>query len=219
MAAPANPTGGGRRYGGRSPEERRADRRERLLQAALELFGTKGYTATSISELCAEAGVTARHLYEEFGSRDAVLLALFEQIVHQAVEAVGTTIATVEPTRDALTRHGVSSYIHALLDDPRKARVQCIEMIGVSPDLERRRRELLRSYADLLAAQDRVLMGDVPPPSAVETTYITIALAGGIDHAMIEWLSDPDPPPIDEFVRVCTEILLAVGRHYERLNG
>ena len=47
----------GRPYGGRSPEERRADRRRRLLDAALDRFGTTGYASTSITELCSSAGV------------------------------------------------------------------------------------------------------------------------------------------------------------------
>ena len=47
-----------RGYGGRSAAERRAERRERLLAAGLELFGTRGYAATSIERLCAAASVS-----------------------------------------------------------------------------------------------------------------------------------------------------------------
>src|SRR6266536_445680 len=46
-----------RRYRGRLPDERRAERRRRLLGAGLELFGTVGYHGTSIERLCAQAGV------------------------------------------------------------------------------------------------------------------------------------------------------------------
>jgi AcrR family transcriptional regulator len=41
----------GRVYGGLSAPERRADRRERLLDAGLELFGTAGFTKTTIPML------------------------------------------------------------------------------------------------------------------------------------------------------------------------
>src|SRR3954468_8883804 len=40
-------------YGGRSAADRRAERRERLLAAGLELIGNDGYAATSIEKLCA----------------------------------------------------------------------------------------------------------------------------------------------------------------------
>ncbi len=71
---------GGRTYRGRSPEERRAERRERLLEAGLKLFGGEGYAATSIERLCAHARVTARHFYEEFPTREALLLAVFDRM-------------------------------------------------------------------------------------------------------------------------------------------
>ena len=40
-----------RDYGGRTATQRRAERRQRLMTAALELFGTEGYPATSIERL------------------------------------------------------------------------------------------------------------------------------------------------------------------------
>ena len=77
-----------RRYRGRLPDERRADRRRRLLDAGLELFGTVGYHGTSIERLCAQAGVTARHFYQEFSGREALLAALFGEIVSEVGQAV-----------------------------------------------------------------------------------------------------------------------------------
>ncbi len=44
-----------RRYGGKSLEQRREERRRRLLDAGLELFGTQGFQHTTIEQLCATA--------------------------------------------------------------------------------------------------------------------------------------------------------------------
>ena len=49
-----------RTYGGRSAADRRAERRERLLEAGLALFGTDGYATSSIEKLCTHAGTTGR---------------------------------------------------------------------------------------------------------------------------------------------------------------
>ncbi|MGZ6827110.1 MAG: TetR/AcrR family transcriptional regulator, partial [Mycobacteriales bacterium] len=68
----------GRVYGGRSEEERRADRRARLVAAGLELFGTEGWAGATIERLCAGAGVATRSFYEEFSSREALLRAVYE---------------------------------------------------------------------------------------------------------------------------------------------
>ena len=74
-AAPARTRKPQRTHRGRTLDERRAERRSALLDAALDLFGTKGYGSTSIGELCRESYVTARYFYEEFGDKEALLVA------------------------------------------------------------------------------------------------------------------------------------------------
>ena len=75
-----------RRYGGKSLEQRRDERRGRLLDAGLELFGTQGFQHTTIEQLCAAARLNPRYFYEQFGTREELLGAVYERHV-QAVAA------------------------------------------------------------------------------------------------------------------------------------
>jgi AcrR family transcriptional regulator len=52
--------------------------RERLLGAALELFTQRGYAATSVREICLEAGVTKPVLYYYFKSKEGIYQQLME---------------------------------------------------------------------------------------------------------------------------------------------
>jgi AcrR family transcriptional regulator len=56
-------------YAGRSAQQRREERRNRLLSAGQDLFGGQGYRTTSIEALCTAAGVSTRAFYEEFSGR------------------------------------------------------------------------------------------------------------------------------------------------------
>ena len=47
-----------------------------ILQAALELFGHKGYHSTSISQIAKEAGVSKGLIYNYFSSKEALLEAI-----------------------------------------------------------------------------------------------------------------------------------------------
>lgn len=55
--------------------------RERLLEAAVELFGQKGYSATSVGEIEAAAGLAPRSgaLYKHFPSKRALLEAVLDR--------------------------------------------------------------------------------------------------------------------------------------------
>lgn len=134
-----------------SRAERAAQRRERLIEAALELFGTQGYAASSIEKLCAEASVSTRSFYEEMGSREALLIALIDKITARAIERA---LEVLEKVRDEPLHNQVAACFRAYLEvtcsDRRTAKVCYVEVIGVSSAVEDWRRDQRRRISALL---------------------------------------------------------------------
>jgi AcrR family transcriptional regulator len=109
-----------RPYGGVSADDRLAERRRRVLDAGLELIGTRGIAATTIADVCEEAGLTKRYFYESFATIDELAGAVFDDVTGRLVEQVAPAIAAgggIDP-RPALT-----IYLGAVLGDPRLARL------------------------------------------------------------------------------------------------
>ncbi len=67
-------------------EEKTSRTRERILTAAIEEFGTKGYTAATVGEICGEHNITKGLLYHNFASKEELYLACvsrcFEQVTN-----------------------------------------------------------------------------------------------------------------------------------------
>ncbi|MGW3917745.1 helix-turn-helix domain-containing protein, partial [Streptomyces sp. NPDC005070] len=85
------PTG---RYGGRTAEERQAERRRRFLDAGLELFGARpGYRSTTVAALSEAAGLSTRQFYEAFRGLEDVLAALHLQVNDWAERAALDALA------------------------------------------------------------------------------------------------------------------------------
>ncbi len=205
-------TGTGRRYGGKTVEERRAERRDRLLDAGLERFGTAGYPSTTIEGICAAAGVTARHFYEEFGSREELLRAVYDREIDATTVAVVTTMAdAVEHPRDleSRVRSGVGAFVGAFLDDPRRARIVCIESVGVSPELEAHRRSVIHAFARILQLEMERL-AEAGLTTARDFTLTTRALVGGTNEAVIDWIVESSSVPIEDLATVIADLYLAV---------
>lgn len=55
--------------------------RERLLEAAMELFAQKGYRGSSVRDLAAAAGVTTGAFYSNFKSKREIYIAIIEKIM------------------------------------------------------------------------------------------------------------------------------------------
>jgi AcrR family transcriptional regulator len=64
--------------------------RQRILDAAYELFRRKGYTRVSMDEIAAATTVTKRTLYYHFESKDQLLAAVLEAQHHLALAAFKT---------------------------------------------------------------------------------------------------------------------------------
>lgn len=69
----------------RTQEERRAETRALLLDAAADLFARKGFHATSADAVAAAADRTTGALYDHFGGKSGLLVALLERWVEQTV--------------------------------------------------------------------------------------------------------------------------------------
>src|SRR5574343_918774 len=68
-----------RRYGGVLPEERQRLRRAKLIEGAIEVFGTKGFHTATVREICVAAHLTERYFYESFKTLSQLFLARSEE--------------------------------------------------------------------------------------------------------------------------------------------
>lgn len=75
-------------------EERRADTRTRLLDAAAELFAERGIEASSIDAIANRAGRTSGAVYDHFGGKDGLLRALLESWVDDVSTAIGAELVS-----------------------------------------------------------------------------------------------------------------------------
>src|SRR4051812_21569469 len=71
-----------------------------ILAAARRLFAERGYAATSINDIAADAGVAVQTIYARLGSKRGMLLALIDLIEEEA--GVNQLVSGI---RDASTPH------------------------------------------------------------------------------------------------------------------
>ena len=192
---------GGRVYGGLSAPERRAERRDRLLDAGLELFGTVGFQRTTIPMLCSASGVTARHFYEEFASREALLRALYDRIAETAFERVVAALRNADrDVRDRI-RDSSAAYFRYLTSDPRLAKIYTIEAVGMHADLEAHRRAKREEFVKKLTkAAQRV------ESTAVDSRLLSAAIAGAAHDLVLEWVVAARRPSVEKMIDTITNV-------------
>lgn len=191
------PTG---RYGGKTAEQRQAERRGRFLAAALQLFGDiPGYRGTTVASLSEAAGLSTRQFYEEFRTLEDVLAALHLQVNDWAEEAVLVAFAAAQdmPLLERVTAI-FRAYAADVTSDPRRIRITFVEIVGVSPRLEEQRLARRARWVDLICAEATAAAarGEAAPAttasrrrpsSAVSTASSTTGVPGGWTRPWTRW--------------------------------
>jgi AcrR family transcriptional regulator len=114
-------------FKGVSADDRRTDRRKRLVGAAFEIVGTEGTGALGVGRVCASAGLTKRYFYESFAS----LAELESAVVDYAIAAMSERVDPFRPTQaGGPPQEWLDAFVGALVDDEHLARVLLTETHG-----------------------------------------------------------------------------------------
>jgi AcrR family transcriptional regulator len=198
-----------RRYRGLTAAERREQRREQLLEAGLELFGTQGYRNTTIRAVSAAASLNSRHFYESFASREDLLYHVYERIVHEIVLAAAEETGKVD-TIEGKARAGLRAGWTIVTDDRRKARIVVLEVVGVSDRLDRLRRDIRHALADLTAKNALSLAGS-GMKYRLDPVLTARTLIGGVVEILIDWINGDVDASVDEVVEHLTVLFTAAA--------
>ncbi|MCR8899379.1 MULTISPECIES: TetR/AcrR family transcriptional regulator [Gordonia] len=114
-------------------------------------------------------------------------------------------------------RATLRAFMSALTDDERRARVMLVEVVGVSPEIERVRMSAIHGWAELILMLAR---GSRPPTA--RQRLASVGLVGAVTQLMVDWYvagqSDSDIPrePLEDVLDVCVELFVAA--HDRLLN-
>ncbi|WP_370010849.1 TetR/AcrR family transcriptional regulator [Nocardia cyriacigeorgica] len=196
-------------YAGRSVQERRAERRSLFIEAGLTVFAQKSYAASSISDVCAAAGLSRRQFYEQYTGREALLVDVYDQVQQRARAAFLeglTTAGTADPR--ALIEAGMRAYVHAITDDPRRVQVAFVEIVGVSDEVERHRAQVRDEWGAVIAETADAVPGVRTPPGGWQLAMA--AFIGAVNGAVHRWSLQQPRPPVDDLLAVLSTLLLAL---------
>lgn len=204
------PTG---RYGGKSAEQRQAERRGRFLDAALRLFGgTPGYRGTTVASLSEAAGLSTRQFYEEFRTLEDALAALHLQVNDWAEQAVLAAVADAQglPLAERVTAI-FRAYAADVTGDPHRIRITFVEIVGVSPRLEEQRLARRARWVDLICAEATAAAerGEAAPR---DYRLAAAAFIGSVNGLLHDWSAGWVDATLDEVVDELVRQLLGILR-------
>jgi AcrR family transcriptional regulator len=202
-----------RPYGGIDASERRKTRRETFVEAGLDSFGTIGYARSTIKGICDIAGLTQRYFYESFKDKEDLLVAVYRKLISDIEQEAVTIVSQPGLSSEDMALKGLTMFFRRFKDDPRRARVQLFEVLGVSPRIDEEYRSAMITLADWI----RMFMLMVVPESGDKWRspgIIHTGAAGAIIQISSQWVLDGLATPIDEMAGQAIEAFTVLAKYY-----
>jgi AcrR family transcriptional regulator len=172
---------------------RRAQTRARLLEAAAQVYARQGFAGATLDEVAAEAGFTKGAVYGHFGSKENLLLALFEEYL---AGQVTEQMALFDRDRATWERPlaGSERWMDGLEQHPHRFRL-FVELWSYAQRDERLRTRLAGGLAMLRAtlarfAADSSADAGFDPSTGVAEQYANVMLGLGHGLSMLK-LTEP----------------------------
>jgi AcrR family transcriptional regulator len=177
------------------------DSRGRLLQAALELYGDRGFESTTVAQIAKRAGLTERTYFRHFPDKREVLFGSAAALQEELVSAIAQAPGALAPM-DAVGT-GLEAVPAVIPDRETARRRQAI--IAANPELQERE---LSKFASLSAAVANALRArGVKDPAASLTAESGMAI---FRVAFDRWVEESNRKDLAELIRESIDQLKAL---------
>ncbi len=166
--------------------------RTRILDAALNIFSSKGYHDTRLDEIVIESDTSKGSIYFHFANKERLFLALVDQFAdlleRRVAEAIGET------TGMARVQIALETVISTFGKYRRPAKLLLVQAVGLGTTFEQKRLEVNDRFARLIETylQQAIDVGDI---ASVDTEVVSYAWMGAIYSVIIRWVYTGEPSP------------------------
>ena len=187
--------------------------RDALLRAALTVFSTQGYTASTLSEIATTAHVTRGALYHHFSGKAEMFNTLLQQAVDQPKQIVQVALTEGGTFLEIIRRVFVRQVIAVESDPVYRATVELVMFkLESNPELEPAKLLLARGRQASLELLQRsfkdgqrsgVVRKNLKP---LELARLFLALQIGLFHV---WSSQPEDFDLEQSANAVAEVMIA----------
>jgi TetR/AcrR family fatty acid metabolism transcriptional regulator len=167
--------------------DRRSDKRERIIDAAIAVFAENGFQASRVSDVAKRAGVADGTIYLYFRNKEDLLLSVFEQKMDMLLVGLEQALSGVDDPR-AQIRAFARFHLGQVRDNREAAEVLQVELRQSNKFLKEYRPEKLWAYLAVFARIVRdgqargLFLPDVDPFVAMWSFF------GAMDELAVQWV-------------------------------
>jgi AcrR family transcriptional regulator len=203
-----------RSFKGMSLEVRQAERRERLMEAGLQAYGTLGYFSVTVRDVCLEAKLTERYFYESFKNSGALFDAIYMRLVEDLQQQILTAVMQGAPEPKEMVKLGLTAFFNRLSNDQRVTRILFIDAILVHENDAKSIYKAVKRF-DLMTQSFIALMVPKAQENMPLVSLISTGLTGYVSHLATRWALSGFKESVEELLPACMVLYEALFSHFQ----
>lgn len=183
--------------------------RQRILNAAINIFAKKGYHETRVDEIVEASATSKGAVYFHFPSKQEIFLGLVDEFAkklkNQIISAISEQTGGVNKVDSALR-----ACMETFGKYQKLAKIFLIQAVGLGSTFETKRQEIHHDFVVLVKSylDEAVQDGEIPP---IDTEVAAYAWMGSINEVVIRWVYTGEPSLERSYSTLRTMLLQSIG--------
>lgn len=180
--------------------------RERLLEAAEQVFAEKGYHGAVVDDIIRVSDSSKGGFYFHFPNKQAIFLALVDALVPKLAITVERAIAS-EPEPVAQLDAALRTVLDLFARHRRLSKILLVEAVGLGHGFDEKLMQTRGRFAAMIQSYlDRAVAAGAIPPLDSETA--AWAWFGAVNEIVVRWLVTGQPDPLNRALPELRRLLL-----------
>lgn len=189
-----------------SAPEGKESTRQRILDAATEVFSEKGYHGAAVDDIVKASHTSKGSFYFHFPSKQDIFFSLVDRFI---VSLAQSAEKAIDQERGALAKvnAALETVFNTFSRHRSLAKILLVGGVGLGKAFDERLLAIHARFASLIKEHldDAVAEGSIPPLNTEITAY---AWLGAVNEVIVRWLYTGQPDPLEETLDALRELLL-----------
>lgn len=190
----------------KSAPEGKESTRQRILDAATDVFSEKGYHGAAVDDIVKASQTSKGSFYFHFPSKQDIFFSLVDRFIVSLAMSAETAIAQ-EKGALAKVNAALDTVFNTFSRHRNLAKILLVGGVGLGKVFDERLLAIHARFASLIKEHldDAVIEGSIPPLNTEITAY---AWLGAVNEVIVRWLYTGQPDPLEETLDTLRELLL-----------
>ena len=190
--------------------------RERILEAAVTVFASKGYHDTKVDDIVAESQTSKGSFYFYFPSKQDIFLALVDTFADLLEKQLHSRLAS-ETSGMARVDLALRVCMETFGQYRGLAKIALVQATGLGLAFEEKRRAVNDRFSEIIKINlDQAIQdGSIPP---LDTEVVACAWIGSLNEIVLRWVYTGQPDPVRSLPVLRRMLLQSIGVQEERIR-